>query len=853
MDGHFLSFFLISAFAQKIAQSDCLIAQVVGKLDCAEEPMDSETIEYKNFRVQHELSHRIRIITPVLKNDPERGYILEILLKKRPEITNVRTVSGIGSVVIEFDASRFPKKNLLIMLDAVLGNIAQKQPTVKTDKKKQFDGPVQDIDLAVEGMSCASCALLIEMVLNRDQRVKSASVNFATQTVNVQGQLSKADVVQQIEKLGYSALMVDTLSQRKSLIEKEQHRIDAARRRFFWAGLLTIPVVGIAMAMKTSRWAHWLQFALTTQVIFGAGSQFFSKAYRLAKQRAANMDTLIALGVGSAYGYSVPSIFRRSGHVYFEAAAAIITFVLLGRYLEERAKGKAGEAIRRLVDLQPQTATVLKDGQEIVVDVDEVVLGDLILVRPGERIPTDGKVVFGLSTVDEAMVTGESMPVVKNVGDSVIGGCVNGNGVLHVETTAIGMDTVLAGIVHMVDQAQATKLPIQKQVDKISAVFVPSVMAVSGFTLLGWMLAGAPFAVAFGNAITVLLIACPCALGLATPAAIMVGTGQAAKRGVYIRNGESLEIASKLNAIVFDKTGTITEGKPKVSEMFNLSGFDPALLVTLAASAEFGSEHFLGKAIVEFARDKDIELQLCSYFYSETGRGIRAEVNGYKLLLGNQDWLASQMIDINSLSLAADRFAEQGKTPVYMAINGEAAAIFAIADNPRLEAADAIARLHELGIKTLMVTGDTEKTAYYIADRVGIEDVVANAKPEEKLQIIQQLQTDGYLVGMIGDGINDAPALAAANVGFAIGSGTDVAIESADLTLVQGEISKVTEAIELSAFTIRVIKQNLFWAFGYNTIAIPVAALGKLNPMIASAAMALSSVSVIVNSLRLNK
>lgn len=815
--------------------------------------MDSDTLDYKHFRIQHELTNRIRIITPVLKNDPERCYILEILLKKRPEINNVRSGVGIGSVVVEFDASRFPKKNLLIMLDAVLGNIAQKKPTVKTDKKKQFEGPVQDIDLAVEGMSCASCALLIEMVLNRDQRVKTASVNFATQTVNVQGQISKADVVQQIEKLGYSALMVDTLSQRKSLIEKEQHRIDAARRRFLWAGLLTIPVVGVAMAMNTSRWTRWLQFALTTQVVFGTGSQFFGKAYRLGKQRAANMDTLIALGVGSAYGYSVPAMFRRSGHMYFEAAASIITFVLLGRYLEERAKGKAGEAIRRLVDLQPQTATLLKDGQEFVVDVDEVELGDLILVRPGERIPTDGIVIFGLSTVDEAMVTGESMPVVKNVGDSVIGGCVNGNGVLHVETTAIGMDTVLAGIVHMVDQAQATKLPIQKQVDKISAVFVPSVMAVSGLTLFGWMLAGAPFAIAFGNAITVLLIACPCALGLATPAAIMVGTGQAAKRGVYIRNGESLEVASKLNAIVFDKTGTITEGKPKVSEMFNLSAFDQVQLVTLAASAEYGSEHFLGKAIVEFAREKNIELHACSYFYSETGRGIRAEVGGYKLLLGNQDWLASQMIDIAPLELAADRFAEQGKTPVFMAINGEAAAIFAIADNPRQEAAAAIVRLHELGIKTLMVTGDTEKTAYYIADKVGIDDVVANAKPDEKLQIIQQLQTEGYLVGMIGDGINDAPALAAANVGFAIGSGTDVAIESADLTLVQGDISKVTETIELSAFTIRVIKQNLFWAFGYNTVAIPVAALGKLNPMIASAAMALSSVSVIVNSLRLNK
>lgn len=815
--------------------------------------MEPDTSAFKNFQLQHELKNRIRIITPVLKNDPERGYILEILLKKRPEISRVKSVFGIGSVTIEFDSDKLPKKNLLILLDAVLGNIAQKQPTLKKDKKRQFDGPVQDIDLAVEGMSCASCALLIEMVLNRDERVKNASVNFATQTVNVQGQLSKNDVVRQIEKLGYSALMVDTLSQRKQLIEKEQQRIDVARRRFVWAGLLTLPVVGIAMAMKTSRWAHWLQFALTTQVVFGTGSQFFIKALRLAKQRAANMDTLIALGVGSAYGYSLPVLFHRRGHVYFEAAAAIITFVLLGRFLEERAKGKAGEAIRRLVDLQPQTATILIDGKEIVRDVDDVQVGDLMLVRPGERIPTDGKVVFGLSTVDEAMVTGESMPVVKTVGNNVIGGCVNGNGVLQVEATAVGMDTVLAGIVHMVDQAQAAKLPIQKQVDKISAVFVPSVMAVSAATLFGWLLVGAPFSFAFGNAITVLLIACPCALGLATPAAIMVGTGQAAKKGVYIRNGESLEVASKLTAIVFDKTGTITEGKPKISEIINLSDLDDAQLLTLAASAEFGSEHFLGKAIVEFAREQHLELLTCSYFYSETGRGIRAEVDGYKLLMGNRQWLDSQKIDIMPLEQQADLLAAQGKTPVFMAINGVAAAILAIADNPREEAAAAIKRLHGLGIKTLMVTGDTEKTAYHIADRVGIADVVANAKPDEKLDIIQQLQTEGYLVGMIGDGINDAPALAAANVGFAIGSGTDIAIESADLTLVQGDISKVTETIELSSFTIRVIKQNLFWAFGYNTIAIPVAAWGKLNPMIASAAMALSSVSVIVNSLRLNK
>jgi Cu+-exporting ATPase len=405
----------------------------------------------------------------------------------------------------------------------------------------------------------------------------------------------------------------------------------------------------------------------------------------------------------------------------------------------------------------------------------------------------------------------------------------------------------------MVDQAQATKLPIQKQVDKISAVFVPAVMAISGVTFASWMLVGAPFATAFGSAVTVLLIACPCALGLATPAAIMVGTGQAAKKGVYIRNGESLEVATKLNAIVFDKTGTITEGKPVVTDFYKKSRLGKSKIIALAASAENNSEHFLAKAIVNYADGQAVDQMECSHFYSKTGRGIEAEVDGKQLLIGNKFWMDDQNINVEELINEASHFAEQGKTPVYMAIDGKQAAVFGIADKPRPEASGAIARLHKLGVETLMVTGDTEKTAIYIAAKVGIEQVVANAKPDEKLEIIRQLQAEGKKVGMIGDGINDAPALAAADVGFAIGSGTDVAIESADLTLVQGDITKVTETIELSTDTINVIKQNLFWAFGYNTIAIPVAALGKLNPMVASAAMALSSVSVIVNSLRLSK
>ncbi len=807
---------------------------------------------YQNLSLVHQLKRRVRIIAPALKNAPERGYIFAILLKKRPEIKRVRSTFALGSVVVEFDPKRLPKTNLLIMLDAILGNMGGKNGT-GANQPKAFAGPLKEIDLAVEGMTCASCALLLEMVLKRDPKIKQASVNFGTETLTVHGQLSKDDVCARVESLGYKAYPMDTLSQRKKIIEKEQLRIDSARHRLLWSAALSTPVIAIAMSMTRSRPLHWLQFLLATPVVFWSGKPFFGKALRLAKHRAANMDSLIALGVGSAYLYSLPTFFLRRGHVYFEAAAAIITFVLLGRYLEEKAKGKAGEAIRQLVDLQPQTATLLKDGQESTVDADSLQVDDVLLIRPGEKIPADGVISHGISTVDESMVTGESMPVVKEIGGRVIAGCVNGNGVLRVIVTAVGMDTVLAGIVHMIDQAQSAKLPIQKQVDKISAVFVPSVMAISGLTFAGWLLAGAPFALAFGNAITVLLIACPCALGLATPAAIMVGAGQAAKKGIYIRNGESLEIAAKLNAIVFDKTGTITEGKPKVSDFLKLSRLGQDKILMLAASAEHNSEHFLGKAIVDFAREQAIAIKESTHFYSETGRGILAEIDGKTVLLGNQAWLDEQQVAIPGLTAAARHYSEQGKTPVFMAVNGKEAAVFGIADKPKEHAREAIAKLHRLGIETLMATGDTERTALYIAAQVGIGQVIANARPEQKLAVIEALKAEGKLVGMIGDGVNDAPALTAASVGFAIGSGTGIAIESADLTLVQGDITKVADAIGLSKDTIVIIKQNLFWAFAYNTIAIPVAAMGRLNPMLASAAMALSSVSVVVNSLRLSR
>jgi len=807
---------------------------------------------YQHFRLAHQLPRRVRIVSPVLKNDPERSHVFAILLKKRQEIKKVRSLFGLGSVVVEFDAAKLPKASLLAMIDLILGNISQKpKQTVPGGQKPGFPDHLKDIDLAIEGMTCASCALLLEMVLRRDPKIKQASVNFGTETLTVQGLLGKDEIIARVGKLGYQAFPIDTLAQRKILIEKENKRIAAAWRRFVWSALLGTPVIAIAMGMSVSRPLHWLQFLLSTPVVFWGGKPFFDKAIRLAKYRAANMDTLIALGVGAAYLYSLPAFFSRRGHIYFEAATAIIMFVLLGRYLDEQARGKAGEAIRRLVDLQPQTATLLKDGQELTVAAESLQVDDLLLIRPGEKIPADGIIIDGISTVDEAMVTGESMPVVKEAGHPVIAGCVNGNGVLRVKVKAVGMDTVLASIVHMIDQAQSSKLPIQKHVDKISAVFVPSVMVISGLTLAGWLAAGAPFASAFGNAITVLLIACPCALGLATPAAIMVGTGQAAKQGIYIRNGESLEIAAKLTAIVFDKTGTLTEGKPKVSEFIQLSRIKRDKLLMLAASAENNSEHFLGKAIVGYALEQGVAIKQASHFNSETGRGIRAGIDGHTVLIGNKNWLSEQAINLAPLSEAAHDLAGQGKTPVFMAIDGKAAALFGIADKAKPTARAAIARLHKLGIATLMATGDNERTARAIANQVGMAHVEANARPAQKLAIIEALKAKGKKVGHVGDGINDAPALTAADVGFAVGSGTDIAIEAADLTLVNGDIAKVADAIALSKDTIVIIKENLFWAFAYNTVAIPVAAMGRLNPMLASAAMALSSVSVVLNSLRL--
>ncbi len=807
----------------------------------------------KNCQVVHQTRHRVRIIAPSLRKATERSYLYEILLRKHPAIRHVELSVEIGSVAVWFNPGLLPKAKLFAVLDAVLGNLGNASPFQKPANEQNTDQPERDYNLAVEGMTCASCALLIEMVLRRDPRVADAKVNFATETATVRARMDREALNGKLEGIGYRVHSLDSLAQRRLQLERENLRIDEARKRLIWASLFSAPAIVLGMFAPHTRLIGILELILTAPVVLWSGKPFFDKAIKLAKQRTANMDSLVAMGVGAAFGYSLVSLLRGKLEFYFEAAAAIVAFVLLGRYLDERAKGQAHEAIRKLIDLQPQTASVLRNGEEFVIPIDDVVVGDLLLVRPGERIPTDGEVVSGISTVDESMITGESMPVVKEAGHFVTGGCINGNGSLQIRATAIGADTVLSGIVRMVDQAQAGKLPIQKMVDQVSAVFVPSVMVISAATFIGWLAVGAAPGFAFAASITVLLIACPCALGLATPAAIMVGTGQAAKRGIFIRNGESLEMASKLTAIVFDKTGTITEGKPQVTDLTNLSRFADDKLLALAGSSELHSEHFLGKAILAHAREQGLKLEEPAMFQNEPGRGVQAQIGKHVLFIGNRHWLEDQSISLGKAEAIATELGSQGKTPVYMAVDGKIAAIFGIADKARDNAREAIAHLHARGIKTLMATGDVQAAAYYIADLVGIDHVIAQARPEDKLAIIHDWQAKGEKVGMIGDGINDAPALAAADVSIAIGGGADVAMQTADLTLVNGDIAKAAEAMELSSFTIRVIRQNLFWAFGYNIVAIPVAAMGKLNPMIASAAMAMSSVSVVLNSLRLQK
>ena len=812
----------------------------------------------KHFQLIHDLSRRIRFVAPGLIKDFERSYILAILLRKHKGVLSVRAVPEIASVVVYFDPHILPKPFLLGLLDKLIGNLGEQASpklALSHDPSEDFaKQPLREYSLSVEGMTCPSCALLIEVRLRRDPRIDSAAVNYATETAMVRGRIDKDELFAQMAGMGYRVYSLDSHTQRRLMSAREKMRLAKSKNRAIWSNLLNLPALYIAFAGPHGRWLHWLEFGFTLPVALWAGRPFFEKAWsHYFIHRTASMDALVALGIGMAYSQGLFALLARRRGQYFQAAAGIVSIVLLGRYLEDRAKAKTHAAIRRLVDGQPQTATVLHDGAELSISIDDIKLGDVFLVRPGERIPTDGIVMDGLSTVDESLVTGESLPVIKDVGITLIGGCVNGSGALRVRATAVGINTVLAGIVHRVDQAQGSKLPIQAKVDRVASLFMPGVMGVSAFTFLGWLAAGAGTERALTHAISVLLVACPCALGTATPAAIMTGTGEAARRGIFIRNGESLEHAAKLNIIVFDKTGTITEGKPEVTDCFNVSGETEGRLLALAAAAESSSGHHLGNALIAKAKEKNLSIPSSEAFENDLGRGIAALVEGQRVLVGNRSWLESQGVSAQPLLEAANALAVQGKTPVLLALDGKAAALFGIADRPRLNAREAIASIHQLGIKTLMVTGDTQATADTIARQVGIETVIAHAGPARKLEIIRELQLQGGRVGMIGDGVNDAPALAAADVGFAVSSGTDLALETADMSLARGDIAKVAEAMELGMATLRAVRQNLVWAVGYNALFIPLAVFGKLGPLSASISMSVSSLALILNALRLQK
>ena len=715
----------------------------------------------------------------------------------------------------------------------------------------------ENITVEITGMSCASCAQRIESAISNTEGVSESIVNFATRKATVTGSIPSEEIHKIIEGLGYNVVKEDV----PSISEVEIARFEW--KRFLTSAILSIPVFIISMFMLHFKFSDLCQFILTTTVIFWPGIGFFKNALKQVRHWSLGMDSLIALGAGAAYCFSVITLLKGGSGLYFESASIIITLILLGRFLESKAKGKAGEAIRKLMDLQPKSARVVRDGATIEIPVTKVLVGESIIIRPGEKIPVDGVITEGCTSIDESMLTGESMPCKKVEGDKVFGGTVNTTGLIYIKAENIGADTVLAHIAKLVEDAQGSRAPVQRLADKVSGVFVQIVISIALLTLCIWLFTGHPFSEAIIPAVAVLVIACPCALGLATPTAVMVGTGRAAGAGILIKDATSLELAHKIKTLVLDKTGTITEGKPRVTDLFHkVNGEKEATemgtekakdILHIMGSCEQHSEHPIGKAIVNYVRDNDIDISEVKEFKTVTGMGIWASHNWSTVLIGSERLMEENNIEVSGLKQRADEIKSEGKTVAFMAIDNEIKAVIGIGDMVRDTSENAIQMIKDMDVEIVMLTGDNEIVAEAIGKQMNIATVHANLKPSDKCDEIKRLQQNGKVVGMIGDGINDAPALATADVSFAIGTATEIAMEAANITLVKGDITKAWEALKLSRLTMKIIKQNLFWAFGYNVIAIPFAALGYLNPMIAAGAMAFSSVSVVTNSLRLRR
>jgi P-type Cu+ transporter len=732
-------------------------------------------------------------------------------------------------------------------------------------KKTGYDVRKETTTLSISGMTCASCAARIEKGLKKVEGVLNASVNLASEKAAIEfipGKTGVNQLLTAVKKTGYEAkLHEDTNADSER--EERKNEYKEQRNKFILGAVLS----ALFLVQMVSDFAKgyelspdfefhlnpWVQFLLATPVQFYVGGHFYKDAYKALRGGSANMAVLVAMGTSAAYFYSVVlTLMGESMGLYYEAAAIIITLIVLGKLLEVRAKGQTSEAIKKLMGLQAKTARIIRDDQEVDIPIEDVVVGDIIFVRAGEKIPVDGEIMEGSSSIDESMLTGESMPVTKNVGDGVIGATVNKHGSFKFKATKIGKDTALAQIIKLVEEAQGSKAPIQKLADKISGIFVPIVIGISLLTfILTYFLVG--FTPALISAVAVLVIACPCALGLATPTAVMVGTGKGAENGVLIKGAEHLESAHRVTTVVLDKTGTITKGEPEVTDVLPIVPYTEDKLLQLAAEAERGSEHPLGVAIVNGAKQKGFKLEEASRFNAIPGRGIEVEIKQKNILIGNKKLMRENHISIDEMIERMEELESEGKTAMLMAIDGKLAGVIAVADTVKETSAMAIQRLKELELEVIMITGDNRRTAEAIANQVGVNRVLAEVLPEDKSAEVEKLKKEGKIVAMVGDGINDAPALVAAHIGIAIGTGTDVAIEAADVTLMRGDLTGIVDTIRLSKATMRKIRQNLFWAFAYNALLIPVAAFGLLNPILAGGAMAFSSVSVVTNTLFLRR